>query len=735
MASTTAQMQQRHDTAANWTAENPILALGELGLETDTGQWKGGDGVTHWNDLDYLGVGPEGPAGPPGGVTDVGGNTGSVSPVEVYTAASDSGRLVFHVKDFGAVGDGVADDTSALQAAFDAAEEAGGTVYIGGTTNTVYRITGPVLINGDTGLYGDTFKGGTVGNGSVIKLDSPTAQVRVGDRSSDGNRGAALHDFTIDGNNTGDPDGAFYLDLTASRSYYNIAITDANGHGMVLDTTQNCTFNTIEVTNCRGIGIMLDNGAGGNLFLRCEVASNDIDVATRDTRPGAHSGYPFGPSRNLFIHCIFEDYNTGGTGIARGDFTHGQTRFQNCAFSASMEHQSSGYVVKITQGNVNQFTSVTFATGCTFNGHNDTDGVYAGANTRTIFEGIQEWGGCPNLIHTDSNTSEGRINARMVYSSGNLLKVTGSGSFAKWYDQTNFGRQVITDPTIDQADPLTFYQRGEVVPRLLVKKSGDIHFNNGSSGASNAFLGLDANSDLQVTGGFMTLGRRGVARSTNLFASGAVTLNTKTVAHWQVNASADITSMAFSNPVNNAEFVLQITRASNSTVSITWPTDVRWARDGMPPVVSTGNWTFIGFRYDGTDSTWKEMWRSEEVGNGVPIGRDSAPFFAATATFPDLSGYPIAGQTFRITMSGNHVVTTALLPNPAPGGVTGHSGAIRVRFQQDATGSRTLTLNAAIKTAGGTDPVLSTAANAVDIVEFAYTGTEWVARMLYQGIA
>src|SRR5690349_19765646 len=80
-----------------------------------------------------------------------------------------------------------------------------------------------------------------------------------------------------------------------------------------------------------------------------------------------------------------------------------------------------------------------------------------------------------------------------------------------------------------------------------------------------------------------------------------------TVSHWQVNASASITSMTFSNPVNNAEFVLQITRASNSTVSITWPTDVRWARDGLPPTVSNGNWTFIGFRYDGTDSTWKEM--------------------------------------------------------------------------------------------------------------------------------
>jgi len=34
----TSRMQQRRDTAANWTSNNPTLAAGELGLETDTGK-------------------------------------------------------------------------------------------------------------------------------------------------------------------------------------------------------------------------------------------------------------------------------------------------------------------------------------------------------------------------------------------------------------------------------------------------------------------------------------------------------------------------------------------------------------------------------------------------------------------------------------------------------------------------------------------------------------------------
>lgn len=41
-------------TAAAWTAENPILSAREPGLETDTGKWKWGDGVTAWNALPYV---------------------------------------------------------------------------------------------------------------------------------------------------------------------------------------------------------------------------------------------------------------------------------------------------------------------------------------------------------------------------------------------------------------------------------------------------------------------------------------------------------------------------------------------------------------------------------------------------------------------------------------------------------------------------------------------------------
>ena len=47
------QIQLRRDTSSNWTTANPTLALGELGLETDTMLYKVGDGATAWNSQSY----------------------------------------------------------------------------------------------------------------------------------------------------------------------------------------------------------------------------------------------------------------------------------------------------------------------------------------------------------------------------------------------------------------------------------------------------------------------------------------------------------------------------------------------------------------------------------------------------------------------------------------------------------------------------------------------------------
>lgn len=61
------KFQFRKGTAAEWTAANPTLALAEMGVETNTGLFKIGNGTTAWNSLAYGGlVGGPGPIGPSG---------------------------------------------------------------------------------------------------------------------------------------------------------------------------------------------------------------------------------------------------------------------------------------------------------------------------------------------------------------------------------------------------------------------------------------------------------------------------------------------------------------------------------------------------------------------------------------------------------------------------------------------------------------------------------------------
>ena len=51
-----ARLQNAYDTAANWKSNNPVLKAGELGIESDTGLHKVGDGTSTWTQLDYAGT-------------------------------------------------------------------------------------------------------------------------------------------------------------------------------------------------------------------------------------------------------------------------------------------------------------------------------------------------------------------------------------------------------------------------------------------------------------------------------------------------------------------------------------------------------------------------------------------------------------------------------------------------------------------------------------------------------
>jgi hypothetical protein len=100
------KIQIRRDTAANWVTANPVLAQGEPGHEIDTGKVKFGNGIDNWNSLIYQ---------------DLTGSSWTQTGSGAVTRTVDEKlKDVVSVKDFGAVGDGVANDTAAITAAIAA---------------------------------------------------------------------------------------------------------------------------------------------------------------------------------------------------------------------------------------------------------------------------------------------------------------------------------------------------------------------------------------------------------------------------------------------------------------------------------------------------------------------------------------------------------------------------------------------------------------------------------------
>lgn len=110
----------RRDTAANWTSANPVLKLGEPGLETDTRQVKYGDGVTAWNALGY---------------SKARAANANLAAIEGLTTVADkitywTGAGAAAVADFTAFGRSFVGQTSALLA-FDAIKQAASDTYAG----------------------------------------------------------------------------------------------------------------------------------------------------------------------------------------------------------------------------------------------------------------------------------------------------------------------------------------------------------------------------------------------------------------------------------------------------------------------------------------------------------------------------------------------------------------------------------------------------------------------------
>ena len=103
------------------------------------------------------------------------------------------------------------------------------------------------------------------------------------------------------------------------------------------------------------------------------------------------------------------------------------------------------------------------------------------------------------------------------------------------------------------------------------------------------------------------------------------------------------------------------------------------------------------------------------------VSLNDAPVHQTITTLTDVASLVMNMATnnqFLVTLGGD---TTLAAPTNLTVGQTGHIYCI-----QDATGSRTLGYNSVFQFAGGSDPVLTTGANAVDLLVFSVRATDKV---------
>lgn len=186
-------------------------------------------------------TGPQGPAGPQG-IPGPTGSQGSIGPQGVPGAQGPAGPSPwFNVKNFGAVGDGVADDFAAIQGAVNACDaNRGGTVFV---PQGKYRIaSGIVVVNQGTEILGEGMPGVSasqaMGSSRIISDNGVTAITAYS--GSHGTLGYAFR-----------------------RLHVKAASGATTGNGIVVKDTESCILEDVTASDyIGGTGLLIDGLAG-----------------------------------------------------------------------------------------------------------------------------------------------------------------------------------------------------------------------------------------------------------------------------------------------------------------------------------------------------------------------------------------------------------------------------------------------------------------------------------------
>ena len=243
----------------------------------------------------------------------------------------------------------------------------------------------------------------------------------------------------------------------------------------------------------------------------------------------------------------------------------------------------------------------------------------------------------------------------------------------------------------------------------------------------------DADTNDKVTAGMFTVAAEGGINADTLWVlttNDPITLGTTALTFSQLSGSGATTFLGLTDtPSAYTGQTLKFVRVNAGETALEFATP-SGAGNVSGPASATDN---ALVRFDGTTGTsiknsgW--LLDNSNVLNAqdAVLQRPEIKDYAETRATPSSSAGTLTldmttANVFEVTLTEN--VTTLTLSNPP---ATGKAGSLTLILKQDATGSRTFAWPAAVKSAGGTDPVISSAANAIDIYTLLTTdaGTTW----------
>jgi len=259
-------IQFRRDSASNWTSNNPTLAAGELGIETDTGQYKIGDGSTVWSSISY-GIGVLGT-----NFIDAKGD------LILGTADNTISRLAV-----GSNGQVLVADSSAATGVKWSSSDASNNWH-----TAVKLASAAALPNSPTYSNGSSGVGATLTSGSNVRLVVDGVNATAGDRVLVQDQSTATHNGLYDVTTQGSGSAAWVLtraddfdgtpagQVKAGDSVYAINGSTNSGQGFIVTSTSDPhVIGTNDITFTQFTGTQAITAGTG-----ASITGNTINVGT-----------------------------------------------------------------------------------------------------------------------------------------------------------------------------------------------------------------------------------------------------------------------------------------------------------------------------------------------------------------------------------------------------------------------------------------------------------------------